>query len=287
MNTLVTTANGMFGNAVVRALADRGASVRAMVRDRSKFTFEHPHVEVVTADLDDPRTLPAVFKGVESVFLASPMDPKLADRECSALEAARGAGVRHAVKIHGAVRHEGSDALSRMHLRVLDALYASGLDWTLVSPNSVMETSLLGYAESIQSTGSFFGMSGRGKIGLVALGDVAEAAALVLTTEGHAGRNYELTGPESLDLFQVAEAFAGALGRPVAYQDMMEQELKGVLLQVLPMSEEALEINVLCHLRCWRDGKADLVTDTFERLTGKKPTSLEQWIRQRADLFGG
>jgi uncharacterized protein YbjT (DUF2867 family) len=286
LNALVTTANGMFGHAVARALADRGANVRAMVRDRSKFTFVHPLVEVVTADLDDPRTLPAVFQGVQSVFLASPMDPRLADRECAALGAARDAGVRRVVKIHGAVRHEGRDALSRMHQEVLDALYESGMEWTLVSPSSVMETSLLGYAESIRSNGAFFGMSGRGKIGLVALGDVAEAAALVLTTDGHAGQNYELTGPESLDLFQVAEAFARALGRPVAYRDMPEQALKNLLLQVLPMSEEALEISVLCHLRCWRDGKADLVTDTFERLTGKMPTSVEQWIRQRADLFG-
>lgn len=287
MTILVTTANGMFGGAVVRSLAARGVPVRAMVRDRARFTFVHPAVEVVAGDLDRPETLAQAMDGVAAVFLASPMDGRLAERESAAIAAAEAAGVARAVRIGGAVKH--ADRLAALHEAACARLEASSLAWTYVSPNSVMETSLLGYAPMIRDYGCFCGMSGHGRVGLVALADVAEAAAAVLADPGHAHdrRNLLLTGPESLDLFAVAEVFSRVLGRPVAYQDLPEADLKAMLLPVLRMSEEDLELNVLCHLRCWRDGAADLVTGTFRDLTGREPTSLEAWLRDHRGAFAG
>jgi uncharacterized protein YbjT (DUF2867 family) len=214
------------------------------------------------------------------------MHARLAERECAAIDAAKRRGVRQIVKIHGSVKHEG-DHLHAMHSKVLERLEACGIPWCLVSPNSVMETSLLGYSEAIREEGSIYGMSGHGRIGLTALEDVAEATACVLTTEGHDGKNHEITGPQALSLYDVAAAFSRVLGVPVTYHDMAEQEMKALLAEVFPMSEEELDINVLCHFRCWRDGKADLVTDTFRRLTGKEPTTLEQWIAKHRSHFGG
>jgi uncharacterized protein YbjT (DUF2867 family) len=222
--------------------------------------------------------------GVDAVFLASPMDGRLAQREGAALEAAGRAGVGRIVRIGGAVRHEG-DRLSALHGEVMARLEASAFEWTYVSPNSVMETSLFGAAPAIQQYSCFFGMSGRGRIGLVALADVAEAAAVVLAGGDHARRNYEITGPEALDLFAVAEAFSRVLGRPVAYQDLAEPEFTAMMAPILRMSPEDLEMNLLCHLRCWRDGKAELVTGTFQALTGRAPTPLEAWIRENRERF--
>jgi uncharacterized protein YbjT (DUF2867 family) len=281
---LVTTANGMFGNRLVEALSSLGCPTRAMVRDRAKFGAPRPGVEVVAADLDRPETLGPALRGVDAVFLASPMHPSLKEREIRLLDAAKASRVRRVVRIHGAVRH-GEDLLGSLHMAVIDHLKASGMEWTLVSPNSVMETSLLGYAPSVRGYGVIMGMSGRGKIGLVALDDTVEVAALALTGEGHHGQNYEITGPEALDLYQVAEAFTRALGRPVAYQDLPEAELKALLQPFLKMSDEEMDINVLCHLRCWRDGKADLVTDTYTRLTGKDATSVERWVASSRASF--
>lgn len=284
MTVLVTTANGMFGRAVVRQLVASGVAVRAMVRNRAKFDEAHPGVEVVEADLDRPATLPAVLDGVESMFLASPMDERLADRETAVIEAAERAGVARAVRIGGAVRHAG-DRLSALHSQASARLQASSLAWTFVSPNSVMETSFLGHAPVIKGWGVLSGISGHGRIGLVALQDVVEVTAKVLAESGHGGRNYEITGPEALDLYQVAEVFTRVLGKPVTYQDLSEAELKAMLAPAMRMSDAELDMNVLCHLRCWRDGKADLVTDTYRALTGRAPTSLEAWITQNRALF--
>lgn len=285
MRVLVTTANGMFGNAVVRQLVQRDLEVRAMVRNPAKFTFAHPRVQVIAADLDRPETLDPAMAGVDAVFLASPMDDKLAERELAAIDALTRAGVSRVVRIGGAVRHEG-DRLSALHGAVIARLEASDLAWTYVSPNSVMETSLLGSAPAIRQYGGFIGMSGKGRVGLVALQDVAEAAAVVLSQEGHGRRNYEITGPAALDLFEVAEVFSRVLGRPVAYQDLPEAQFKAMMAPIMRMSDEDLEMNLLCHLRCWKEGKADLVTDTFERLAGHPPTSLEAWIGMNREAFG-
>ena len=103
------------------------------------------------------------------------------------LKAVQAAGGAHILKLFGAVRHEG-DELNVQHGESLAYLKASGLRWTLVSPNSVMETSLLGYAELLKSD-CIMGMSGDGKVGLVAAEEVALAMRAVVLGDGHEGQN--------------------------------------------------------------------------------------------------
>jgi len=275
---LVTTGNGMFGRALIEELrGDERVVVRAMVRDRGKFDLQAPNLEVLVADMDRPETLTPALEGVTHVFLSTPMDEHIAVREGNVIAAAAAAAGRpHMLKLFGAVKHE-ADELTAQHTRALDTLKASGLPWTLLSPNSVMETSLTAYAEQFKWN-CMFGMSGHGKVGLVAAADVAAATAAVVRGDGHEGRNYELTGPQALDLYEVAAVFSNVLGREITYYDMPEAEFaKQCLDNMKGATPEWLEINVLCHLRAWRDGKADLVTDTVERLTGRPPTSLKEW----------
>jgi uncharacterized protein YbjT (DUF2867 family) len=281
---LVTAGNGMFGHALITALlGDERVKVRAMVRDRDKFKLRAPNLEVVAADMDAPETLAPAVAGATHVFLVAPMDDRIAAREIAVLKAVEAAGGAHILKLFGAVKHEG-DELSAQHAGSLDYLEASGLPWTLISPDSVMETSLLGYAELLKFD-CIMGMSGDGKVGLVAAEDVALATRAVILGDGHEGRNYELTGPQSLSLYDVCGVFSQVLGRRIRYYDMPEDEFAAMMLEHGGMTAEELEINVLCHLRAWRDGKADLVTDTYTRLTGEPPTALDDWIGDHVDSF--
>jgi uncharacterized protein YbjT (DUF2867 family) len=181
------------------------------------------------------------------------------------------------------VKHEG-DELQAEHDASLDYLKASGLPWTLISPSSVMETSLLSYAELLKFD-CIMGMSGDGKVGLVAAEDVALATRAVVLGDGHEGHNYELTGPASLSLYDVCHVFSQVLGRKIRYYDMPEDEFAAMMLEHGDMTAEELEIGVLCHLRAWRDGRADLVTDTYAKLTGEAPTALDDWIGDHIDSF--
>jgi uncharacterized protein YbjT (DUF2867 family) len=281
---LVTAGNGMFGHALIAALlGDERVKVRAMVRDRGKFKLEAPNLDVVVADMDAPETLAPALAGVTHVFLTAPMDARIAEREIAVLKAVQEAGGAHILKLFGAVRHDG-DELNVQHGESLAYLKASGLPWTLVSPNSVMETSLLGYAELLKFD-CIMGMSGDGKVNLVAAEDVALAARAVILGDGHEGQNYELTGPAALSLYDVCDVFSQVLGRKIRYYDMPEDEFAKMMLEHGGMTAEELEIGVLCHLRAWRDGKADLVTDTYTKLTGEPPTALDDWIGDHIDSF--
>ncbi len=282
---LVTTGNGMFGRALINLLNTKDVLLRIMVRDRNKVTFSAPRAEIVTGDMDRPETLDPLMEGVDSIFLTSPMDSSLALREKAVISAAKKHGVGQIVKIAGAVRHEG-DNLDLLHGEVLEALRASGIPLTLVSPNSLMETSFLAYAPSVRYMHALYGMSGHGKIGLVALKDIAEISAHVLITPGHDGQNYELTGPESIDLFEVAERFSKVLGKRIRYIDLSEEKFMKMMMKFdKSLTPERIDLEVLCHLRAWREGRADLITRTFEDLTGKKPTAVDEFIQDNFDLF--
>jgi uncharacterized protein YbjT (DUF2867 family) len=281
---LITTGNGMFGRALIQSLMGvGGVKVRAMVRDRAKFSLSGSNLEVVTGDMGRPETLIPAVAGCTHVFLSAPMDAELAQREINVVDAAKSAGA-HVLKIYGAVRHEG-DVLVHEHERGLEHLKASGLSWTLISPNSVMETSLLPMAETLKY-GSMFGISGKGYVGLVALKDVADSTRAVILSEGHSGKNYELTGPAACNMYDMAGAFTRLLGRRIVYYDLPEDILNKMLLEnSRGMTKEKLEFEVICHLRAWRENRADLVTDTVSMLTGRPARSLDDWLSENRDKF--
>jgi uncharacterized protein YbjT (DUF2867 family) len=282
---LVTGATGMFGSRIARGLLDANQQVRVLVRDRSRGEqLEASGAELAVGDMDHPETLPQTLDGVHRVFLVSPMDDRIDQRERAVTQAAKAAGVALVIKLYGAVKHHGQ-SLDRLHLASIDALRDSGMTWALLSPNSVMETSLLGQADSIKRTGAMWGCAGDGKVGLIAADDAAAAGVALLMGNPEPERSYEVTGPEALSMADIAERLTAVLGTQVAYNDMPEDSFRELLVAQAGMAPEEVEIKVLTHLRAWRRGDADLVTDTVTELTGQAPLSVEAWLRQHRPAF--
>jgi len=282
---LVTGATGMFGSRVVRCLAEGGHDVRALTHSPEKGdALRGPHVEPAIGDMDDPASLARALDGVQVVFLVSPLDDQIAVRDQNTIAAAKAAGVQRVVKLYGAVRHEG-DPRDQPHQAGIRALKDSGLGWSLVSPNTVMETNLFPLAEMIREMGQIWRPAGTARIGMVAADDVARCAAEVLTTAGHGGVNYEITGPAAVTFEEIAAAFSRVLGRPIPYVDAPEAEFAKMMVEEVGFPADQLEIGVLSHYRAFRKGGADLVTDTCERLTGRRPMSVEEFIRAHQDRF--
>jgi uncharacterized protein YbjT (DUF2867 family) len=240
----------------------------------------------VVGDLDRPDTLPAALEGISRVFLVSPMDRRIADREKAVIAAAVGAGVQQVVKLYGAVRHEG-DALDQLHQASIAALRESGLSWALLSPNSVMETSLYSQIPALRATGQLWACAGEGKVGLIAADDVGRAGAAVLSARDTqpTGTNFELTGPQALSMTEIAAVLSTVLDRPIAYQDLPEDDFREMVMAQTSMTADQIEIAMLGHFRAWRHGKADLVTDTYRELAGLEPTTLESWVGEHRSAF--
>jgi uncharacterized protein YbjT (DUF2867 family) len=213
------------------------------------------------------------------------MSPHIAAREQAVLEAAAQAGTQQIVKLYGAVVHAG-DPLDQQHQLVIDSLRDCGLPWTLVSPQTVMETNLLAQAEPIRQEGRLYGSAGDGRLGIVAADDCARVAAAVLTADiaEYMGRNLEVTGPAAITFTEIAACLSRALDRPIKYIDMSEPAFAAALIEA-GYPEEDLDLQVLCHFRQMRNGNAELVTDTFQEVIGESPTSLETWARSNAAKF--
>lgn len=283
---LVTTGNGMFGRSVLRALAnDPDVEVRALVRNPDTFDFVADNVTPVKADMDDPASLVAAVDGVTDIFLVSPMDDHIATREINVINAAKDSGQDiRILKLHGAVEHRG-DHLSQLHHRSIEALQESGLDWTLICPTSVMETCFLYLAEPM-AMGYIFGTSEHGVVGFVAVDDVGQATAAVVKSGGSIGESVMLTGPEALDMYQVAAIFSDVLGRKIEYQNMTDDDFADMLIKFGAFPDrETVDMQVLCHYQAWRRGDASLVADGFEQVTGRQPTTLREWIDAHRSVF--
>jgi uncharacterized protein YbjT (DUF2867 family) len=121
-------------------------------------------------------------------------------------------------------------------------------------------------------------------ISFIDAGDVAQVAAHVLTTAGHDGRVYHLTGPEALTYPEAAAVFAAVLGKPVRYVGLPDDQARAAMLnRGVPEFHADTLIEVA---RAYRSGGADTVTSTVPELTGRPAAGLADFVSRHRDVFG-
>ena len=136
------------------------------------------------------------------------------------IDAAAAAGVRRIVKLSARGAAIGAPvAYWHWHGLIEQHLQASGVPAVLLQPGFLM-TNLLGAAEQVRQQGMLFAPAGGARIAMIDPADVAAAAAVALTTDGHDGSTYVLTGPEAITYTQVAADLSAATGRPVGFVDI-------------------------------------------------------------------
>lgn len=278
---LVFGATGTTGGEVARQLIAAGERPRLIVRDPQKAREFEGRAEIVQGDLDRPASLDAAMRGIERVYLVSNgLDvPRL---EGNAIDAARRAGVRHVVKLSVA----GADAppilFARLHAESERRLRESGVPWTMLRPGNFM-TNSLAWAETVRAHGAFYQPTGAGRWAAIDPADIAAVAVVALTTPGHEGKSYVLTGPESLSGADYAARLSTVLGRPITFVDVPPAAAREALLASgIPAAyaEAILDLNAAMH-----DGTFDLVTDTVRQLTGRPAGTFEDWARRHAAAF--
>jgi uncharacterized protein YbjT (DUF2867 family) len=144
---------------------------------------------------------------------------------------------------------------------------------------------LLRSAAVIAAQGVLVAAMQTGKIAMVDARDVAAVAVAALTSDGHVGKTYTITGPEALSFQEVAQKLAAATGRPVTYQDVplatVQQEMEATGLPAW-LVEVRLEFAMAL-----RDGCAAVVTDTVQAVTGQPPRTFDAFAREHTALFRG
>ncbi|HWT00154.1 MAG TPA: SDR family oxidoreductase [Pyrinomonadaceae bacterium] len=282
---LVTGATGTVGSFLVRKLGAAGVRARALVRSRDKAeAVESLGLEAAVGDLDKPLTLAPALAGVERVFLLSAPEERQAELQNNLVRAARDAGVRHVVKLSAIGVGGELDAISlgRVHRETEEEIERAGFAYTHLRPNGFMQNSFM-FAPSIKSQGAFYAPYGDAEVSYVDARDVASVAFHALTEDGHEGKAYEITGPQSLSYHDLARELSAALGREVRY---VEVPIEAARAAMVGSGMQEWTADTLVELfDFYRDGRADRVRDTVREVTGRDPITFAQFARDHAQAF--
>jgi len=275
---LVTGATGKVGRELIPLLLHEGMEVRAGTRspDRARELLGSD-VEVLELNYDWAATYDAALTWADRVFLVPPpFSPDAFEAMGSFIDWAVGAKVRHIVLL------SGMGVPQDVALRRVEAhLESQDVDHTVLRPNLYMQNFHPGFLwDDIRDAGRIRLPAGEGKVSLVDVRDVAEAAARVLTTGAHLGGVFTLTGGEALTLGEAAGVLAEASGRPVRYESVSDQEFRD-LLEERGWRDAEVEV-VLGLVRSIREGVRGSIHPDVEAVLGKSPRSFESYAREFA-----
>jgi NAD(P)H dehydrogenase (quinone) len=280
---LITDATAYVGRELVRALAGAEVAVVGGTTTLAKAAgLEREGVKPAVIDFSDRASLAAAMRGVDSAFLLVPLGERMAEWAATALSVAVASGVGHVVRASVI----GADVnvpfrLGRAHGMVDQLLVESGMPYTILRRNALMQEYVSRYGAGVRERAVLELPQGDGRVSLVDLRDVARAAARVLLGPGpHWNRAYDLTGPDALSNRDVARVISEVTGRTVRYSSPPDAEYRRSLAEA-GGAEWAAEAEMSFHAHV-RAGGAARVTRDVEEITGAGATAFVEFAREHA-----
>jgi uncharacterized protein YbjT (DUF2867 family) len=281
---LVSGATGNVGSRVVQELRGRGVSIRAFVRDPDRAAKKlGDGVELALGDFSDAASLQRALEGADRLFLTSADGPQKVEHESAVIDAAASAGASRIVKLSTLGAKVGSPLPPfDWHGRIEEHLRRSEVPAVILRSTFFM-SNLLGSAEAIKHTSKLFAPANAAGIAMVDPWDVAAVAAVVLTTEGHEGQTYELTGPEAITYEHVAEELSAAIGRPIEFVDVPEEAARQGFVEA-GMPDWLVE-HLIGVFKIIREDALEQTIDSVRILTAREPRSFAEFAREHAGFF--
>jgi uncharacterized protein YbjT (DUF2867 family) len=284
---LVTGATGLNGSELVRRLSARGVQVRGLVRNeaKAKMLSGLPNVEIVVGDMAVPETLGHALHDVDRAMLISSSDSAMLEVQSNFIDAARKANLRYIVKLSGIMPELSSPFLyARMHREIERKLENSGMAFTHLRAGEFF-TAYFRQVRSIVAKGAVILPMEDARIASVDVGDIAKVAATVLTSSGHEGKIYPLTGPEALNMAEVAEKLSVATGKQIHYINVSPEDAKNANLAagMSPYTADAL-FELFAERR---KGKEAKVSNCIPAIFGWQATRFDEFAIRNAAIFRG
>jgi uncharacterized protein YbjT (DUF2867 family) len=269
---------------MVRRDDDRAAELRVL------------GAEVVIGDLTRPETVAAALEGVGRMYFAMPVSPDQLLAATVVASVAREHGEldglvdmsQMTVSQMTATSTEESDQ-QRLHWLSEQVFDWSGLPVVHVRPTAFLDNPLFTTlaARSIRDNGTIALPFGTGRTSPIAVDDVARVVATVLRDPApHIGHVYELTGPRTVDMTEMAEEFSRALGRPVSYVDVPLDRWRSEVLAKAGLPPHT-EQHIATMARLHRENRYDRTSDDVERVTGVPAQTIEAFVAARRDFYLG
>jgi len=281
---LVFGATGNIGYQVAVALAKKGTPFRAVVHkvekaDKIKSLGEN--IEVVEVDITKPETVDKALHGIGKVFLLTP--PGYTQVKYQLIEAfERSKTVQHVVNLAalGAEEHGGKFIWAEEHAGPEEEIKKRKFDLTSLRPSS-FHSNILADAQIFKEKSSYFKINGK-PVNWVSNKDIGEVAALALTTPGHEGKIYNLTGPDTITWQEITDLLTEVLGRKITYvpitQDQLREQLKG------HMPDQVIDgfVNVYTY---FSNGGYNREYNDLEHVLGRMGTTFREFITENKAAF--
>lgn len=279
MKIAITGATGQLGQLVIQALLKRVSAdqIVALVRDQKKATaLAEQGVELRHFDYDVPESLAPALQGIDKLLLISANEVgRRTPQHKAVIEAAQLAQVPY-IAYTSLLRADTSPlGLAQEHRETEALIQASGLRYTLLRNNWYNENYLAGVEHNVAS-GKLFSATQNGPISSASRADYAEAAAEVLTTQGHEQKTYELAGSQSFTKTDLATYIAHAASKPVQYLEIDAESFAQGLTQAglpEPVVNLITEADVETAHGAMFSDRTDL-----EQLIGRKTTTIQSQV---------
>jgi uncharacterized protein YbjT (DUF2867 family) len=278
---LVTGATGRVGRLVVAELLDAGIPVRALTRQPAAAQLP-AGVEVVGGDLTAPPSLDAALQGVSAVFLVWTAPPATVQAvvERLALHTRR---VVFLSSPHQTPHpfFQQPNPLAALHAGIERQIAAAGLSSTIVRPGMFASNALPWWGAQIRAGDVVRWPYAGAETAPIDERDIASVAARTLYQDGHADRDYVLTGPESLSQAEQVSAIGAAIGRRIRFEELSPDEFRRETAGRWPSA--AVEM----LLAAWKAtmGRPAFVTSTVSKVLGSPARTFRQWAADHADAF--
>lgn len=282
---LVTGATGQLGKATIESLIEKGiepSSISALVRDAAKAEdLKAKGVTVKVGDYDNYESLVAAIQGEEKLLLVSGTDiPNRLTQHKRVIDVAKEAGINHVVYTSFARKNNTESnplgIVATAHIETDNYLKASGLDYTIMLNGLYADVLPMFIGQNVAETGIFY-PAAEGKTSFTLRADMAEAAATILSTDGHINKEYVIAGSKKYSFQEVADLLSEILDKPVAYTSPDLEIYKATLAQA-GVPDMYIGINVAFG-EAIKQGEFDTDESDLETLLGRPATDLQDFLK--------
>lgn len=284
---LITGATGNVGLEVIKSLLNTQTpnTIIAGVRniDRAKITLkDYQAIQYVRFDFENPSTFDAALDGIDTVFLLRPPHISDIDKYFKPLiESLKNQNISEVIFLSV----QGADKSKVIpHNKIERLISDSGLNFIFLRPSYFMQNLTTTLINDIQERREIVLPSGKAKFNWIDIQNIGEVATkLINNFQTYSNRAYDLTGLENENFAKVTSLINKAIKSPISYKSVnpisfyqikKRQGFSGGLIIVM----------ILLHFLP-RFQKEPEISDFYQRVTGKKPTSLKDFINREAKRF--
>lgn len=282
---LITGATGHLGKATINFLLEKGikaSQLSALVRkEESADEFRAKGINTLIGDYGNYNSLVTAFTGVEKLLFVSGNDlMNRTAQHLNVINAAKEAGIKHLIYTSFQRRNESETSplwmVAQSHIQTEKWLKESGINFTILRNNLYMDFIPAFIGEKVAESGLIFVPAENGKVSAVLRSEMAEAAANILITDGHYGKEYNFTNTEAVTYQEIAQTISEVIGKSISYLSPTVEEYISTLSKYGVPAEVVGIFSSFAVAQA--QGELDIESTDLEKLLGRRPTSVKDFL---------